>query len=167
MSSVRLLRQELVWPCKSRVPCMPAAPHQAPHGHWGRGSALLAKPPPCPSGRARNHTACLAPETNDLGCAERPHQKASPVLSETPSPSTTPIVLWSACIPGTLSPFEAGVSASAHSGQRGKPSKVVTSPTPQPPAQPNPPAFIPTKNKVPLCGLTTPKGPVQGHAQVP
>lgn len=102
-----------------------------------------------------------------LGCAERPHQRASPVLSEPPSPSTTPIVLWSACIPGTLSPFEAGVSASAHSGQRGKPSRVVTSPTPQPPAQPNPPAFIPTKSEVLLCGSTSPKRPVQGHAQAP
>lgn len=43
----------------SGIPCVPAAPHQALHGHWDRGAALLAKSPLCPTGRARNYTASL------------------------------------------------------------------------------------------------------------
>lgn len=43
----------------------------------------------------------------------------------------------------------------------------VSSPMPWTPAQRSPSAFTPSKNKVPLCGLTTPNGTLQGNAGVP
>lgn len=152
--------------CGSACPELLVCQLPTPGSLWAPGPSLPTKPPSWPPEGAGNHTASLAPGTNESWLWDCFHQEASPVLSD-PFPGPLPSSRGQHISQASSPPFEAGVPVLAPLAQREKPSRIFANPTPQTPVQPNPPAFVPLKEQNPLCGLITPKGTVQGCTCVP
>lgn len=141
-----------------------------PGGHWGRGSSLLAKPPPCSLAASLGDPGTIQPvcllSQIPLGCVECPHQRASAVFTERPQdcpypPCAQPLSLASS------PPLRLGSLLQLPSAREKNPYKGCHQPhTPDPCPAPSPCLHAPQKQS-PLVWPENPKRDCAGKCPGP